>query len=135
MSHPRLQFTNGGTRTLSFTIFLHHGATDDVPKAIHMLQSWLYPEYENKRLKRAPSRLLLIFGDTWTDEQWVLRSCKVSRKRFDKNLNCIFAEAGIELIEYIEESRDMKDLRNNNFYDVNSQAFQDDYNGIGYFEE
>lgn len=135
MSHPRLQFTNGSTRTLSFTIYLHYGAADDVPKAIQMLQSWLYPEYDSGHLKKAPSRLLLVFGDTWPDEQWVMKTCNVTRQRFDKELNCTFAEVSIELIEFIEKSRDAQDLRRNNFYDVNSQAFQDDFNGIGYFEE
>lgn len=111
MSHPRLQFTNGSTRTLSFTIFLHYGATEDVPKAIRMLQSWLYPEYDVGRLKRAPSRLLLIFGDTWPDEQWVMRTCNITRQRFDKELNCTFAEVSIELAEYIEQSRDANGVR------------------------
>ena len=111
MSHPRLQFSNGATRTLSFTLFLHYGATDDVPKAIHMLQSWLYPEYENGRMKKAPSKLLLIFGDTWPDEQWLLRSCSVNRQRFDKELNCTFAEVSLELVEYIDKSISREDVK------------------------
>ena len=135
MSHPRLQFTNGGMRTLSFKIFLHYGATDDVPRAIRMLQSWLYPEYEGERLKKAPSRLLFIFGDTWPDEQWVLRSCNINRRRFDKNLNCILADADIELVEYIEQSRDAEEFRE--IYQSNNSDYSlsDDYNGIGYFED
>ena len=105
MSHPRLQFTNGSTRTVSFTLYLHYGATQDVPKAIRTLQAWLYPEYDGGRLKRAPSRLLLIFGNTWPDEQWVLRTCNVTRQRFDRELNCNFAEVSVELAEYISQSR------------------------------
>lgn len=111
MSHPRLQFTNGNTRTLSFTIILHYGVTQNVPEAIRLLQSWLYPEYDNGRLKKAPSRLLLVFGDTWPDEQWVMRSCNITRKRFDKNLTCNYAEASIELAEYITQSRDANEVR------------------------
>ena len=111
MSHPRLQFTNGSTRTLSFTLYLHYGATDDVPKAIRLLQSWLYPEYDSGHLKKAPSRLLLIFGDTWPDEQWVMQSCNITRKQFDKELNCTFAEVSVELAEYIEQSRDANEVR------------------------
>ena len=111
MSHPRLQFTNGSSRTLDFTIFLHYAVTQDVPSAIKILQAWLYPEYENGHLKKAPSKLLLVFGDTWQNEIWLLRSCNVSRQRFDKNLNCSFAEVNIELIEYIETSRDSNEVR------------------------
>ena len=111
MSHPRLQFTNGSTRTLSFSIALHYGATEDVPKAIRMLQSWLYPEYEGGHLKKPPAKLLLIFGDTWPDEQWVMRTCNVTRKQFDKELNCTFAEASIELAEYIDQSRGANEVR------------------------
>ena len=111
MSHSRLQFANGSTRTLSFTVFIHYGVTDDVPAAIKLLQSWLYPIYDGGRLKQAPSRLLLVFGDTWPDELWVMRSCNVTRKRFNKELNCIFAEVAIELAEYIDTSRDANEVR------------------------
>ena len=111
MSHSRLQFANGNTRTLSFTVFIHYGVTDDVPAAIKLLQSWLYPIYDGGRLKQAPSRLLLVFGDTWPDELWVMRSCNVTRKRFNKELNCIFAEVAIELAEYIDTSRDANEVR------------------------
>lgn len=92
MSHPRLPFTNGSTRTLNFTIYLHYGAAADVPNAIRTLQAWLYPEYDGRHLKRAPSRLLLVFGDTCPDEQWG------TRQRFDETLNCTFVEASIELL-------------------------------------
>ena len=111
MSHPRLQFTNGSTRTLSFTVYLHYGATQDVPNAIRTLQAWLYPEYDGGHLKKAPSRLLLVFGDTWPDEQWIMRSCNITRQRFDKELNCTFAEADIELVEYIQQSRGADEVR------------------------
>ena len=111
MSHSRLQFANGNTRTLSFTVFIHYGVTDDVPAAIKLLQSWLYPIYDGGRWKPAPSRLLLVFGDTWPDELWVMRSCNVTRKRFNKELNCIFAEVAIELAEYIDTSRDANEVR------------------------
>lgn len=111
MSHPRLQFSNGSTRTLNFTIYLHYGAAADVPNAIRTLQAWLYPEYDGGHLKRAPSRLLLLFGDTWLDERWVMRTCNITRQRFDKELNCTFAEASIELVEYIDQSRDANEVR------------------------
>ena len=111
MSNPRLQFANGGSRRLSFTLYIHYGVTDDVPAAIKHLQAWLYPIYENGRLKQAPSRLLLLFGDTWPDELWVMSSCNITRKRFDKELNCIFAEASVELAEYIDNSRDANEVR------------------------
>ena len=111
MSHPRTQFSNGGTRSVSFTIYLHYGATDDVPSAIKLLQSWLYPEYEAGKMKKAPAKLLLVFGDTWPDEKWLMRSCNVTRQRFDKELNCTMAEVQIELIEFIEQSRGKEDIR------------------------
>ena len=111
MSHPKIQFTGGGERILRFEIILHNGATEDVPAAIRQLQGWLYPEYTNGRLTKAPSRLLVVFGDTWPDEQWVLRNCEITRDRFDKDLNCILAYANLELVEYIDESIDAKAVR------------------------
>ena len=110
MSHPRLQYTGGGERILSFSVLLHYGATKDVPAAIRMLQSWLYAGYTNSRLNKGPAKLLFIFGDTWPDEQWVMTSCKVTRGRFNKNLECVFAEVAIELKQFIEESVDVKDV-------------------------
>ncbi len=111
MSHPRLQFTNGSSRTLSFIIYLHYGATIYVPTAIRTLQSWLYPDYDGGHIKKPPSRLLLVFGDTWPDEQWVMRACNVKRQRFNKELACTFAEVAIELVEYIEKSRSADEVR------------------------
>lgn len=111
MSHPRLQFTGGSTRTVSFMLFLHHGVTENVPKAIRSLQAWLYPEYEGGHLKKAPAKLLLIFGDTWPDEQWVMTSCNITRQRFTKELECNFAQADIELTEYIDKSRNSGEVR------------------------
>lgn len=131
MSHSRLQFTSGGARTLSFTIYLHYGATDNVANTIKTLQSWLYPEYDGERLIQAPSKLLLVFGDTWPDELWVLRSCNITRKRFNKNLECILAEADIELVEYIDKSRSAEELRAIS----NSSDFDEGYYGVGYFDE
>ena len=61
-------------------------------------------------MKKAPHRLLIVFGGTWDDEQWVMRFCSVTRKRFDKNLNCILAEVALEFVQYIEESVDFKDV-------------------------
>ena len=141
MSHPRLQFANGGSRTLNFTIYLHYGATDDVEIAIRNLLSWLYPEYEGEKLKKAPAKLLLVFGDTFPDEQWILRSCNIARQRFDKYLNCILAKADIELVEFIEQSRDASEFRDDiDYYEDDTPAdfdysTTDDYNGVGYFDE
>ena len=145
MSHPRLQFANGGSRTLNFTIYLHYGATDDVEIAIRNLLSWLYPEYEGEKLKKAPAKLLLVFGDTFPDEQWILRSCNITRQRFDKYLNCILAKADIELVEFIEQSRDATEFRDDtDYYEDDTPAdytgtfdysTTDDYNGVGYFDE
>ena len=38
-------------------------------------------------------------------KEWIMRSCNITRQRFDKELNCTFAETDIELVEYIQQSR------------------------------
>ncbi|MDR1648924.1 MAG: hypothetical protein LBR71_01575 [Synergistaceae bacterium] len=111
MSHPRIQYTGGGERTLSFSAFIHSGVTEDVPATIRLLQSWQYAEYQSGRLTKAPHRLLIIFGEAWPDEQWVLRSCSVTRRRFDKQLKCVFAEISVEFVQIVEESVDFKEVR------------------------
>jgi hypothetical protein len=111
MSHPRIQYTGGGERTLSFICYDHSGVNEDVPAGIRLMQSWLYADYQGGRLTRAPHRLLVLFGDTWSDEKWVMRSCSVTRRRFDKQLNCVFVEVAVELLQLIEESVDFKEVR------------------------
>lgn len=111
MSHPRYQYTGGGERGLSFSIFLHSGAGEDVPTALKFLRSWLYAEYSEGKLIEAPKKLLIIFGDSWPDEQWLLKSMRITHNRFDKELNSIYAEVELDFVEYIEESVDMKDVR------------------------
>jgi hypothetical protein len=110
MSHPRIQFTGGGERSLSFVIPLHYSQTD-VGKEIKILRSWLYSEYSGGRLTKAPHRLLVQFGETWQGEKWVMESCGVAYKRFDKDGNPISAEVSVTLIEYIEESKGMGEVR------------------------
>ena len=111
MSHPRYQYTGGGERVLSFTIYLHKGAGEDVPTAIKLLRSWLYAEYSEGKLSEPPKKLLIVFGDTWPDELWLLRSMRITHNRFDKNLNSIYAEIALEFIEYIEESVGAEDVK------------------------
>lgn len=104
MSHPRVQFGGGGERSLSFSISLHSGRDKAVPAAINQLQAWMYGDYSGNRLTRAPHKLMLSFGDTWSSEKWVLRSCSVTRRRFDKNLGCIYAEVALDLLQIVETS-------------------------------
>ena len=66
---------------LSFTIYLHKGAGEDVPTAIKLLRSWLYAEYSEGKLSEPPKKLLIVFGDTWPDELWLLRSMRITRTR------------------------------------------------------
>ena len=111
MSHPRIQYTGGGERVLSFSAHMHSGLTSDIPEGLKLLQSWQYAEYQNGRMIKAPHRLLVVFGKTWRDEQWVLRSCSLNRKRFDKKLNCTSVEITLELVQIIEKSADFKEVR------------------------
>ena len=114
MSHPRLQFTNGGNRTLSFTAFFHYGVEGkEVPYSVSVLQSWLYPEYDGERMTSAPPKLKLVYGETWQDQKWIMKSCRITRQRFDKELKCILAQADIELIEFVDKSIDMRDVQIN----------------------
>ena len=111
MSHPRYQFTGGGERTLSFTIYLHKATGEDVPTAIKLLRSWLYADYSEGKLSEPPKKLLIVFGDSWPDEVWLLRSMRITHNKLDKTLNSIYAEAELEFIEYIEQSVSREDVK------------------------
>ncbi|MBQ3625277.1 MAG: hypothetical protein II948_00825 [Synergistaceae bacterium] len=111
MSHPRYQFTGGGERVLSFSIYLHEGAGDDVGSSLKLLRSWLYADYSEGKLNDPPKKLLIIFGDNWPDEVWLLRSLRITHNKLDKSLNSIYAEAELEFIEFIDESIGAGDVR------------------------
>ena len=110
MSHPRIQFTGGGERFLSFVLPLHYSRTD-VPKDIRTLRGWLYSRYAEGKLKKAPHRLLVQFGETWQNEKWVMESCDVEYLRFDKDGKAIYAMVSVQLTEYIETSRSIEEVR------------------------
>ena len=111
MSHPRYQYTGGAERVLSFTVYLHNGTGDDVPTCLKLLRSWLYADYSEGKLIEAPKKLLIIFGDSWPDEVWLLRSMRITHNKFDKTLNSMYAEVELEFIEFIEDSIGAEDVR------------------------
>jgi hypothetical protein len=110
MSHPRIQFTGGGERTLSFVLPLHYSRSD-VPQDMRILRSWKYGEYSGGRLIKAPHRLLVQFGETWMEEKWLLEQCQFQIKRMDKQGKPLFTLASMRLIEYIDTSRGMREVR------------------------
>lgn len=110
MSGPRHQFTGGGARTLTFQLRLHYGMERDVETAIRCLRAWLYGDYQKKKLKNGPHRLLISFGDNWRDEKWLMTSVEVFGRLYDKNLTCIAADVSVTLEEYTEDSRGRKEV-------------------------
>lgn len=111
MSHPKTQFTGGGERCVTFTARLHSGSYEDVQSEVRKLQAWMYADYEGGRLSRAPHKLLLNVGGTWSAEKWVMRSCAAVYRRFDKNLSLVYAEATMEFLQLIETSVSYGEVR------------------------
>ena len=114
MSHPRIQYSAGGARTLSFALPLHYGAlrgNRTVAQSVDLLRSWLYPDYKNGIMTKAPHRLLVCFGDRWSDEKWVLTQFDVEYLRFDKDGKPLHAMASLTLTEYIEKSRSREEIK------------------------
>lgn len=114
MSHPRLQFSTGGERTLTFMLPLHYGALRGdrtVAQSIDLLRSWLYADYDKTLMTSAPHKLLVSFSDRWRDEKWVLTQCDIEYIRFDKDGAPLHAVASLTLKEYIETSRSREDVR------------------------
>lgn len=112
MSGPKRQFSCGGTRAISFVLRLHYGMEDNVETAIKKMRAWLYPEYEDNKLKRGPHRILLSFGNNWLNEKWVMTNLDVLGRLFDADLKCIAAELSITMEEYVETSRGRAEVGN-----------------------
>jgi hypothetical protein len=110
MSGPKLQFSHGGARLLSFTLRLHYGLEKNVDTAVKTLRSWLYGDYGSGKLTKAPHRLLISFGDNWPHEKWVMRSVEVAGRLYDKDLKCLAADVSVSLQEHIDTSRGRKEV-------------------------
>jgi hypothetical protein len=110
MSGPKLQFSSGGTRLLSFTLRLHYAMEANVDAAIKTLRAWLYGDYSGGKLTAAPHHLLVSFGDSWPNEKWVMQNVEVLGRLYDKNLKTLAADVSVTLQEYIETSRGRKEI-------------------------
>jgi hypothetical protein len=110
MSGPKLQFAQGGARLLSFTLRLHYAMEKDVDTAIKTLRSWLYGDYSNGKLTKAPHRLLISFGNSWPNEKWLMTSVEILGRLYSKDLKCLAADVSVNFQEYIDTSRGRKEV-------------------------
>ena len=101
MSHPRVQFTSGGVRELSFTVEF---SEENVKKKVNFLQSLVYPEHAGSLLKNAPHKALFVFG-TLYNLVCILRSVKARyHGNFTQQLEPKQASIDLVLHEFTEKS-------------------------------
>lgn len=115
MSHPKVQFTSGGARSVAFTLRLYKtDQSEQVEGQIRWLQSLQYPEYdEDGYLVAGPHRVLFVFGTMFTgNSKFVVKNVKPHyTNMFTPELAVRYAEVSVELLECIEESVDYRDVR------------------------
>jgi hypothetical protein len=73
-SHPRHQFVTGEEREIAFR--LEFFKVPDLKAKVRWLQSFQYPTHDGSMLKKAPHRVLFVFG-TLFNTTCVVKSVKV----------------------------------------------------------
>jgi hypothetical protein len=103
ISHPKHQFIAGGSRRITFKLFLFKG---DVKQKIAWLQSLLYPEHSGTMLKSPPHRVIFIFGELYPGTVCIVRQVKARYfSLFDQNsLDPQQAEVDVVLDEWMDQS-------------------------------
>ena len=118
-SHPLVQWTAGGGRRLSFTVFFgrdeHPSELEeenennvDVAAALAWLRYYTYPKYEQNSVKvYSPLPLLLVFPGTQigivSDEMLcVMTSCDITYHAWFPNGTPKIAEASLEFLEIVQ---------------------------------
>lgn len=109
LSHPRLQYVAGDARVLQFTVTFYR--VPDLRQRVRWLQSLQYPEHTGNAISSAPHRVMLLFGSLFQDVVWVVPSVKVKYSHpFTAALEPLRADVEMTLEEFIEVSRDMRDI-------------------------
>ena len=110
MSHPRYQYVAGEPRRIVFTIELFKAA---VQQQVDWLRSLQYPEHVGSMLKRAPHRVIFIFGDLYPGVTCIVRQVKARFfGLFDpRRLAPQRAEVELVLEEYVEQSIHYAEVR------------------------
>ena len=110
MSHPRYQFVAGEARTIRLKVQFFKGPVKDKVSWLHSL---LYPEHAGSMMKNAPHRVLLMFGDLYTEVIWVVKQVNVRyHTMFDQStLEPQGADVDLVLEEVVDESVSMQEVR------------------------
>jgi hypothetical protein len=110
ISHPKHQFIAGGTRRITFKLFLFKA---EVKKQVAWLQSLLYPEHSGAMLKLPPHRVIFIFGELYPGVVCLVRNVKARYfNLFDQNsLTPQQAEVDVVLDEWVQDSINYNSIR------------------------
>lgn len=117
--HPRLQYTSGEGRVISFTLRLfgadevNSAQTRDVKGKVDFLRSLLYPDVTSQSLpSRAPNLTVLSFGRLYRGIQGVLTHVNPTyHNMFTADLNPLYADVDIELVEFHVKAVDYREVR------------------------
>jgi hypothetical protein len=109
-SHPRHQFVCGEEREIAFKLELFK--LPDLKERVRWLQSLQYPTHDGSMLKKAPHKVLFVFG-TLFNTTCVVKSVKVKwGDLFTPQLEPQRAEADVVLWEDVETSVGPAAVRN-----------------------
>ena len=107
------QYTSG-TTNLSFEVDFYSQQADrqDVKAKVKWLESQLYSS-EN----RAPSRILIVFGDLFKDEVWIMKSCSVTYTNLEPATGWLplYAKASLSFVRDTEQDLFATNIINQNF--------------------
>lgn len=114
MHNPRLQYTSGEGRTLTFTLKMYgNDASGKTPgERIRMLRSFVYPDTSAGLPGRPPTRVALSMGSDYRSVIGVIMDVSVSATMFTKNADLIhYAEVTVTMLEIATKAISYSEVR------------------------
>ncbi len=114
MTNPRLQYTSGSGRTISFTLKMYHD--DDYGwspgRRIRWLNSLTYPDTGGGMPSRPPSRVSFTLGQDYRGVTCVMLDVEAVSTKFDRENFISYAEVSLSLLEIQPKAIDFNKVRN-----------------------
>lgn len=113
LTNPRLQYTSGDGRTLTFTLKFYHA--DESGKTpgdnVKWLSSLVYPDTGAGMPTRPPTRVIFSLGPDYQGVTCIVTSVDIVASKFDQNNAIRYAEVTLNLLEIYSKAIGFADVR------------------------
>lgn len=101
---PQYHFTGGNeSLPLKLDFFAAEENREDVRKKCQWLKSLTYSD----GFKKPPQKVKLVYGDLFKDEEWVVKSVKISYSMFSKPHGFLPQQAYVDIVLGLDPSKNL----------------------------